>query len=317
MNIRAKQLSILAVFIPVLFFVLGAHELFAGFGITPPYVRNSSLTRNSIYEQEILLVRGDGARPEIAEVAIDAPEIEDWIEIVEGEEILMERGVQKVPMTVRVSVPSDAEFKDYEGAIRIRMLPADGQLTGGTVSISLGARVDIGLSVIDREIKDFRVRRISVSDLNEGSKTAWLFFPGKIRFDVMIENTGNIDISPSKVEFRIFDRAGKVLLEETESTNKMDKVPPYGTETVTAELPTRLPAGSYIARYRIFNDDEIKQEGDITLNIKPYGTLQTAGYGFLGLSLAHKTSVLLPIFALIIALLYLWRARRNRSMSKE
>lgn len=31
----------------------------ASFGITPPYVRNTSLTRNSTYEQQILLVRGD------------------------------------------------------------------------------------------------------------------------------------------------------------------------------------------------------------------------------------------------------------------
>jgi hypothetical protein len=99
------------------------------------------------------------------------------------------------------------------------------------------------------------------------------------------------------------------MLEETSVIGGIDEVPPYGTEDVTAEIPTRLPAGSYIARYRILNDDEIKQEGDLSLSIRPQGTVQAAGFGFIGLSLAHKVSVLLPIFAVLIAGLYWWRSR--------
>jgi hypothetical protein len=220
-------------------------------------------------------------------------------------------------MTVRVTVPPEAEFKDYKGAIRIRTLPDDGQVAPGAVSISLGALVDIDLSVIDREIKDFRVRKISVADLNEGHKFLWLFFPGKINFDIMLENTGNVEIAPSKVEFRIFDRAGKVLLEETENIGRINKVAPYGTDTVTAEIPTKLPAGSYVARYRIFNEDEVKQEGDISLNVLPAGTLEAAGFGFIGLSVAHKISILLPIFALLITIIYVWHGRRRQPLRRR
>lgn len=311
MNCFSRKFFVFGIFLPVFFLSTGITEVFAGFGITPPYVRNTSLTRNSIYEQQILLVRGDTNIPQKAEITVDAPEIEGWIEIIEGGEIKMPRGVQKVPMNVRVTVPDDAEFKDYEGVIRIRTLPDDDQVAPGAVSISLGAQVDIDLSVIDREIKDFRIRRISVADLNEGSKVAWLFFPGKIRFDMMLENTGNIDIAPSDVEFRIFDRSGKVLLEETHHVGKIQKVAPYATESITAEIPTRLPAGSYIARYKIYNDEEIKQEGDLSLNILPEGTLQLAGFGFLGLSMAHKVSILLPVFAVLIAGIYILNARRK------
>jgi hypothetical protein len=178
----------------------------------------------------------------------------------------------------------------------------------------LGALVDIDLSVIDRIIKDFRVRKISVPDLNEGSKIAWLYFPGKIRFEVLLENTGNVDVAPSNIEFRIYDRAGKVLLEETNSKGKIETVVPYGTETIIAEIPTRLEAGSYIARYTIYNDDEIKQEGDLSLNILPAGTLQLAGFGFSGLSVPHKISILLPVFAVLIAGIYIWHARRKRGV---
>ncbi|USN92155.1 MAG: hypothetical protein H6782_04755 [Candidatus Nomurabacteria bacterium] len=311
MNFLLQKLTLFCFVLSTLFLSVSVDEASAGFGITPPYVKNTSLTRNSVYEQQILLVRSDTSVAQKAEIVVDAPDIEDWIVIAEGSEIKIPQGVQKVPMTVKITVPGDAPFDEYKGSIRIRTLPDDDQVAPGAVSISLGALVDIELSVIDKQIKDFRVRRISAPDLNEGSKFAWLFFPGKIRFSMMIENTGNVNVAPSRVEFRIYDRSGKALLEETENIGRIKKIKPYVTETVVAEIPTRLPAGGYIARYTIYNGDEVKQEGDLSLNILPEGTLQMAGFGFFGLSLSHKVSVLLPIFSLIIAGIYVWHYRRK------
>ena len=312
MNGLLRTFLVLFCFVPVLFASVDINPVHAGFGITPPYVKNTSLTRNSIYEQQILMVRSDPTAPQQAEIVIDAPELAGWLEIVEGTPIQLPSGLQKVPMTVRVLVPADAEFKEYTGAIRIRTLPAADALARGSVNISLGARVDIALTVIDKQIEDFRVRKISVAELNEGSKFGWLFFPGKVRFDMLIENTGNVDIAPSRVEFRIFDRTGQILLEEVKNIGKIAAVSPYDTDTVTAELPTRLPAGSYIARYRVYNNDDLKQEGDLTLSIQSDGTVQAAGFGFAGLSVAHKVSLLLPIFALLISMLYFLFMRRKR-----
>lgn len=301
----------------LLFFVLSTEIARAGFGITPPYVRNTSLTRNSSYEQQILLVRGNPDAPQKALVTIDAPEIQDWIQIVEGDSIPLPRGQQKVPMTVKVNVPKDAEFKDYSGVIRIKTVPDDNQVSEGAVSISLGAQVDIALTVIDKKIKDFRVRKIGVSDLNEGKKLGWLYFPGKINFSMLIENTGNVDIAPSEVEFRIFDFAGQVLLEERTNIGDIKEIAPYATEEVMAHIPTRLPHGNYIARYRVYNDEEVKQEGEINLTIQPYGTLQEAGFGFSGLSIPHKISLILPVLALIIVVLYFFYNRRLTSRNSK
>jgi len=311
MKLSLRNVALLLVLVPVFLLSTGIDQLHAGFGITPPYVRNSSLTRNAIYEQQILLVRGDPSTAQKAEISIDAPDLDGWIEIVDGNEIDLPIGLQKIPMTVRVRVPADAEFKDYTGAIRIRTVPAGDALAQGSVNISLGARVDIDLSVIDKQIEDFRVRKISVADLNEGSKLAWLFFPGKIRFDMLIENTGNVEIAPSRVEFKMYDRTGTTQLEEVSHIGRIQTISPYDTETVTAELPTRLPAGGYIARYRIFNGDELKQEGDLSINILPAGTIQAAGFGFTGLSVAHKVSLLLPVFTLLIAVLYFFFMRQK------
>ena len=301
----------------MLFFVLSTEIVRAGFGITPPYVRNTSLTRNSTYEQQILLVRGNPDAPQKALITIDAPELASWIQIVEGDTIALPRGEQKVPMTVKVTVPKDAEYKDYQGVIRIKTVPDDNQVSAGAVSISLGAQVDIALTVIDKKIKDFRVRKIGVSDLNEGKKLGWLYFPGKINFSMLLENTGNVDISPSKVEFRIFDFAGQVLLEEVINKGSINEVAPYATEEVFASLPTRLPAGNYIARYRVYNEDEVKQEGEISLNIRPYGTLQEAGFGFSGLSIPHKISLLLPLLAFVVVILYFIYNRRLSRRNRE
>lgn len=287
----------------ILIFVLFVHEAHAGFGITPPYVRNASLIRNASYEQQILLVRSDPAAALKAEIIIDVPGINDWFTIKEGNSFLLPSGQDKVPMTVLVKVPDNAPYKTYTGNIRIKTGPADDQVAGGAVSISLGAQVDVEITVIDKQIKDFRIRKIGITDLNEGHKFAWLYFPGKIQFEMLVENIGNVKIAPSKVLFRMYDPSGQILLEETTHTNSIKKVIPFEQETVFAELPTRLPRGAYLARYSIYNGEDIKQEGEINLNILPYGTLQTAGYGFMGLSLAHKLSVLVPFFVVIATII--------------
>lgn len=290
---------------------------FAGFGITPPYVTNSSLTRNSVYEQTILLVRNDPTTDLKATISIDVPGINDWFEILEGNEFLLPAGEQKVPMTVRVTVPDKAKFQQYTGNIRIKTGAPDNQVNAGAVNISLGAQIDVDITVIDKEIKDFKIRRIGVSDLNEGHKLAWLYFPGKIRFEMLLENLGNVPVAPSKVVFRIYDKSGNVLLEETANKGKIAKVDPFLTEKVIAEIPTRLPSGSYLGRFEIYNDDDVKLDGEVTISILPYGTLQVSGFGFLGLSLSHKLSVILPVLFVflsfvLVALRFIRRKEVNR-----
>ncbi len=294
-------------------FFVAANTVHAGFGVTPPYVSNVSLTRNSTYEQTIYLVRSDPTADLKATISIDVPGINDWFTIVEGTEFLLPSGEQKVPMTVRVVVPDNAKYEQYTGNIRIKTGAPDDQVSGGAVSISLGAQIDVDLTVIDKKIKDFKVRKIGVTDLNEGHKVGWLYFPGKINFEILIENTGNVPVAPSDVVFRIYDRSGNVLLEETRKKGSMDTVDPFLTDTVFAEIPTKLPAGSYLARFEIMNGDEVKLAGEVNLSILPYGTLQAAGFGFLGLSFAHKLSIILPlVFFLGTIVMLIIRLRKRK-----
>lgn len=293
-------------------FSLCTQFAFAGFGVTPPYVTNASLTRNSVYEQTIYLVRSDPTSDLKATVSIDVPEVNDWFEIKGGNEFLLPRGEQKVAMTVLVTVPDDADYKQYRGNIRVKTGAPDGSVPGGAVSISLGAQIDVDISVIDKKISDFKVRKIGISDLNEGHKVGWLYFPGKILFEMLIENTGNVATAPTEVVFKIYDRTGNILLEETRNKGKIDTVNPFMIETVYAEIPTKLPAGGYIGRFEIFNGDVSKLSGEVNINILPYGTLQTAGFGFLGLSFVHKMSVIIPILVIAGAFILVFLRVRKR-----
>lgn len=296
-----------------LLFVLCARGVDAGFGITPPYLTNTSLTRNSVYEQTILLVRSNPVDDLKATITLDVPGVNEWFEIVEGQEFLLPKGEQKVPMTVRVTVPGDADYKKYTGDIRIKTGAPDDQVTSGAVSISLGAQVDVDITVIDKVIKDFKIRKIGISDLNEGHAVGWLYFPGKIRFEMKLENLGNVPVAPSEVVFRMYDSSGTVLIEETKNKGRIAEVDPFEIDTVYAEIPTKLPAGNYLARFEIKNEDDIKREGELSVSILPYGTLQTAGFGFTGLSLPHKLSVILPVlFLLVLIALFSVRVASGR-----
>ncbi len=263
----------------------------AGFGITPPYVFNDRLTRGTVYEQRIGLVRSDPNEDLKVEVTMNIPGIESWFSIDRGREFIIPKGASQISMVVTVRVPDDAEYKQYKGAIRVRTSPNSPQPSGG-VSIALGAQIDVDVTVVDK-IYDFSVRKIGVLDLEEG-RTRWgLFFPGKIKFLMTIENTGNTEYGPSKVTFDMYDSEMETLLESIENTNDIERISPFGTKEVIAELPTRLPPGRYAAKYTIYRGDEIAQQNQITVSINPLGTVAGyEGYGFSGLSLQDKLKAL-------------------------
>lgn len=310
---RFAKSALLVVFGAVFFFMnIGVAE--AGFGITPPYVSNDRLTRGTVYEQRIGLVRSNPDEELKVEITMNVPGIEDWFTIDKGKEFIIPKGAPNLPITITVNVPSDAEYKEYKGAIRIRTTPNTEQPSGG-VSIALGAQIDVRLKVVDK-IYDFNVRKISVGDIEEG-RTRWgFYFPGKIRFFMMIENTGNTDYGPTKVHFDIYDSEGETLLESIDNTNEMDVIAPFATKDITAELPTRLPPGRYNAKYTIYKGDEIASQNEVTLSINPLGSIPGyEGYGFEGLAFEDKVKVALTVgvpLSLLVTLIGIVVSKRKR-----
>jgi hypothetical protein len=286
----------------------------AGFGITPPYVRNDRLTQGSEYTQEIILVRGDPVEDLKAEITLNVPGIEAWITIDRGTTFLLPAGEKQVPIQVTVRVPQNAPYEHYEGTIRIRTMSPD---PASGVSIALGAQIDVDLRVVD-EIRDFEVKRVQLSETEEPRRFWWLEYPGKITFSMGIENTGNAPTAPSKVQLDMYDRRGNVVLESTVNTNDIEEVRPFETRDVVATLPTRLPPGAYLVKYSIYRfEDEVKRSGELTLSVLPKGTLAAyAGYGLEGLSLGDQLSLAIPlavVLLLLIAIVFIMHRRSTNA----
>lgn len=272
----------------------------AGFGISPPYVMNENLTRGSHYEEKIILVRDDPVEDWKAELTINVPKAEKWLSIDKGTEFILPKGEKQIPIIVSVDVPNGAEFGSYKGTIRIRtssLKPPE----GGMVSIALGGQIDVDLDVGEGGLFDFKVRGVKVEDLEEGHKFWFWYIPGKIKFSIKIENIGNIKAAPTKVYFDIYDEYEKEILESVE-TAKMEKVNPFDTKWITAELETKLKPGSYWAKFKIFKKEQIVNEGKIHLSILPYGTLPKEAGVFLGLGIKIWTLIIIGAGLAILGL---------------
>lgn len=308
-----KNLKILMGFASlfVLFFFM--QEAWAGFGITPPYFVNRNLTRGSQFEKRIWLTRGDPSGDLRMEVSIDVPGANEWISIDKGNSFILPDGEQKVPMTVEVDVPKRAEFKSYSGYIRLTTYPIGESDQGGQVAIVLGARIEVDLEVKDLKIFDFEVKRTNTHDLEEGHDVLWWFSPGRIKFEMEVENKGNMKASPSKVVFNIYDAKEENLLETVE-TNRIKKVDPFKTEFVTASLPTSLGAGSYWASFSIFKEDEIIKEGRVHLSILPRGTLKPIPREWYGLQV--WVWILAAIVVILLGGIYFFAIRRKEDIDK-
>lgn len=307
-----------AFFSCLLIFASNAGIAYAGFGITPPYVQTDRLTRGSVYHQIINLVRSDANEDLNAEITMNIPGAESWFSIDAGNKFVIPKGVSQMPITITVNVPKNAPFEEYKGTIRIRTSPANTGGTGATgVSIALGAQVDVDIKVVDK-IYDFEVRRIRIADLEEGRRIWGLFFPGKIRFFITVQNTGNTYFGPTRVHFDIYDSNDETLLESTDNTNRIEQIAPFSTKEVLAELPTRLPAGRYVAKYTIYkNGKDIAQQNTVTLSVAAVGTVMGyEGYGFDGLSVADKLKAILglgvPLALFVILIVILMRRRRAK-----
>jgi hypothetical protein len=318
---RTRQIYLFA--FAVLCFIVSAvpSAAHAGFGITPPYVRSDRLTRGTQYTQQIVLVRSDPQEDLNVQITLNVPGAQPWISVDKGLTFVIPKGVTQMPILVTVQVPKDAAFNRYTGNIRIRTSAATAPSAGG-VSIALGAQVDVDIKVVDK-IYDFEVRQIRIADLEAGITKWGLFFPGKIRFFMTIQNTGNTLFGPTKVHFDIYDNNGENLLDSADNTNKIQQVDAFATREVLAELPTKLPQGSYVAKYTIYKNADVASQGQLTLSISaPGSVIGYVGYGFDGLSWLDKLKVIavigLPVLILIVfitALAMRSRRRRRRKMN--
>jgi hypothetical protein len=273
-------------------FYFYAPQANAGFGISPPYVKSDKLIPGSHYEQKIMLLRSSAEEDLTASITINAPEIESWISIDKGENFDLPKGEFQVPMIVKIDVPKDAALDSYKGNLNVRIAPK-GEVVGSGVSIALGARIDMDLLVSNQSFPDFILRKIDIYNLEElefpWNLKIFSYFLYRLKISLKIENVGNIATSPSRVYTEIYDITKTKLL-QTGQDESIDKINPFETKEVFAEIPVTVGQGQYWAKIKIYKDNDIlyaeektftvfapgKGEKVLPLGIKPW--LLLSGY---------------------------------------
>lgn len=279
MSVNKKTSLKILVFFVFLLFLTNIKTAKAGFGISPPFVKNNQLFPGSSYEQEILLLRSSAEEELQAEVVVSAPDIDSWITIDKGNKFILPKDQLQVPMKVLVKVPANAEIGNYKGKINIRVLPLDQGQKGG-VAIALGARLDVDLTLTNVSFTDFLVRFVSIPDTEIlGKPWNWKIWSAlynkffyKINVVINMENTGNVDIAPTKVQLEVFDITEKKLL-ETGIDSKMAKVKAFSEGKTVASFPTKLAPGQYWSKVKIYKDDLVVNSYKIAFTIARPGEL--------------------------------------------
>ena len=214
----------------------------AGFGVGPTEVWSDRLRPGSHFEQTIYLLQSKPVADLKAQIEVDAPEVKDWISFEQGTEFIVPTGQQQFPVKVIVDVPEDAEFKNYRGKIWIKTSPVEEE--EGMVGISLGAIVDINLTVSPEVVYGFAFRGIVIKDVEEGQS---------IEVIVTLRNVGNIEDGPTKIRLDVYDVYLKGILQSGEVT-RIEAIKPFETKEITVKFSNKLDIGEYFAQVQIFKD---------------------------------------------------------------
>jgi hypothetical protein len=279
----------------------------AGFGISPPYVKTAKpIFPGSHYEQKITLLRSSAEESLRAQITVNAPDIAAWISIDKGDSFELPAGELQVPMIVRVDVPGDAELGNYKGNINVRIAPQ--AAGGGGVSIALGARIDVDLTIDNQSYVDFIVRTISIPDF-ETLKRPWSwpifsYFFHRIQVLVKLENTGNVEAAPTRVHLEVYDSGEKKMLESGDDKT-LNKIKPYATDNVIASFRTKLGPGQYWGKVKVYKDNEIVKNDKMIFTIyapgkSPTGAPKLGAWPYL--MMAGLILLILLVIAILIKL---------------
>lgn len=270
LSFGGKTLKILVI---ILFLTLAwVNTAQAGFGISPAQIQASNLAPGTHYEKNFNLSRGQPTEDWVANISFefpDTPEVVKWISVEPKGEIPLPKGEQRVPLVVKIDVPKDAAYRDYNGFMRIGVGPVVEKQTGG-VAISLGARIDISLNVTRVQIIDFKVRNPTIPSAEEGFHWWKINLPGKINLKIDVENTGNVKAAPYKVEIDVYDSyLWRSILYHGENES-LKKLEPFEKKEITVGFWQKLKPGHYWSIVKVFkNDEEILIEEKLPVTITP------------------------------------------------
>src|SRR3989344_6445285 len=215
----------------------------AGFGVSPPSIKETRLVPGSRVTRTIYLIQGNPEKEVAMDVAVESKDIKDWLSFEPAGSFTIPAGVQQFPLKVTVVVPEDAELGIYKAFIRPSTNPENAK---SGVAISLGGRIDVELTVGNDVFESFTITNINIEHIRAGEKP---------KVEIEVENTGNVPTGPSAASFELFNKFGNIRLAygQIEITKK---VPSFTREGMSVEFPleVRLAEGEYWGNVIIYDD---------------------------------------------------------------
>src|SRR3989338_2379254 len=216
------------------FFGVSPASAEAGFGVSPPSIKETRLVPGSRVTRTVYLIQGNPEKEVAMDVAVESKDIKSWISFEPAGSFTIPVGVQQFPLHVIIQVPKDAELGIYRAFIRPNTNPENAK-TG--VAISLGGRIDVDLTVGDDVFESFTITNINIEHIRAGEKP---------KVEIEVENTGNVPTGPSAASFELFNKFGDIRLAYGDVEIK-EEIASFANRGLTIEFPlsVRLAEGGY------------------------------------------------------------------------
>lgn len=249
--------KIIAVILVSIFLFLGIDFCQAGLGISPSQWIEKHALRGSHIEKTFTLSRAEPKEDLYFKAEIDG-EIKDWIKIDRGLEFMMPKGKQQFPIIVSIDVPQDAEYRDYQGSIRLKSEP---KTKGpGGIGVVLQALIQIELTVSKERFLDWEVLQVAIPQQEEGKP---------LNIILKIWNRGNVEARPTKLTADFWDKYKAKKLESKEITDltAIKAIAPFSEGEIMLSLPVKFKPEQYWADIKVYRGEELLKSENIFFEI--------------------------------------------------
>ena len=269
----------------------------AGFGVSPSRILEDRAIKGSVIERVVYFVQGTPDRDLEVEITVDDGDIKDWITADPIGQQIIPKGTQQYPVKVRITVPEDAPLGLYKGYVRVvGAPPKTDPNAGSSVSIAVGARVEIDLTVGAGIHYEYAIRDIDLKDIKE------IDHP---KASITIENKGNVKAGPKEASFELFNKYGDIRLAYVQGI-QLEQIQPFVVDNTIVEFPISvgLSVGEYWGMVRLYNDKgELVREFKDIFNVSEATFFDRHG---------KQIGVGLGILVLLILLTVVFRRSRRR-----
>ena len=250
MKLKRIELKII---LTVLLFFLSSVVVNAGFGVSPAEISNQYLKPGLSFTREFTISRSGSLEEMDIYIEPDLGDIDSWFSYQPGQKFKFSQGVSTMTFKMLVNVPQGADFKDYNGVVRVRAVPSNQDIKG--VSITQGIRLEAGLIVTEQDVKKLNIQSIKVPNIYKGQE---------VGIDITGENQGNVEVSP-KIKASVMSLQMEVL--EEHEVEKFGTIYPNETSKLTAKFKTDLPPGEYFVEVEVLLDEEVLRKEKLVFRI--------------------------------------------------